>query len=392
MQHTVTLVQDFAVILGLGSLVSLLFQRIKQPVVLGYLVAGIVAGPYTPPFSLVLDLDGVRIWAELGVILLMFTLGLEFNLVELRRIGRTALVTGPFETLVMLVLGTVSGSMMGWSNTDSLYLGAILSISSTTIIIKTIDELGIKSHPFVRQIFGILIVEDVLGILILIAFTMLSYRGQITGWDLLTSGMQLLLVVAGWLALGLLVVPRLVDYVGRTSGDEAMVLLTLALSLGLGAISQSLHYSGALGSFVMGVLISESRELARIERLILPIRNIFATVFFVSIGMLLNPVDIITHWQAVLIISVITVLGKIAGSAAGARMTGQSWKTSLQIGLGLAQIGEFSFIIAGLGVSLGKVSPMLYSLAVAVSIITTFTTPYLIRVALALKKPVNSLS
>jgi CPA2 family monovalent cation:H+ antiporter-2 len=379
--HLFPLIQDLAVILGLASLVSLISQRIKQPIVLGYLVAGIIAGPFTPPFSLILDTEGVKTWAELGVIFLMFGLGLEFNFKKLAGVGLTAVVTGPFEAFFMLGLGFTIGKLAGWSSINSVFLGAILSISSTTIIIKALEELQLKKERFAQLIFGVLVVEDLVGILTLVALSTLGSQDGISGGALAGAAAKLVLVVSAWIIAGMLTVPRLINYVGRRTTDETLTILALSLCLGLVVFASHFRYSSALGAFLMGSIIGESREAHRIEALIQPIRNLFAAVFFVSIGMLLNPADILANWKMIAIVTLATIAGKVISTTLGALLTGQSLETSIQVGFGLAQIGEFSFIIAGLGLSLGVMDPALYSIAVSVSVITTFTTPYLIRMS-----------
>ncbi|HKB88891.1 MAG TPA: cation:proton antiporter [Opitutaceae bacterium] len=372
-------IQDLAVILGLAFVVGWAFQKIKQPLVLGYLLAGIIAGPYTPPFSLILDMEGVHIWSELGVIFLMFSLGLEFSFKRLLAVGLTATITGPFEAVFMLTAGFLTGKIAGWSPIDCVFLGAILAISSTTIIIKALDELGLKKERFAELVFGVLVVEDLVGILLLTSLSTLTSPQGISMWALVGATAKLLLIVGACIGIGLLTVPKLINYVGEKTTDEVLLVLAVGLCLGFVVGAAYFHYSAALGAFLMGSLIAESKELHRIERLILPVRDLFAAVFFVSIGMLLNPTDVLAQWRWVLLISFVTVLGKLVSTTVGALLTKQPFKTSVQVGFSLAQIGEFSFIIAGLGLSLGVMNPMLYSLAISVSVVTTFTTPYLIR-------------
>ncbi len=377
--HLYPLIQDLAVILALSSIVSLICQRFRQPIVLGYLIAGVIAGPYTPPFSLVLDITGVKIWAELGIIFLMFSLGLEFSFRKLLKVGITAAVTGPLEAFFMLGVGFATGKFLGWNSTNSIFLGAILSISSTTIIIKALDELKLKRESFTQLVFGILIVEDLVGILILAGLSTLADPTGISGAKLALAAGKLILVVAAWVFLGLYTVPRLTNKIGRRASDETLTLVSLGLCLALVAFAAYLHYSAALGAFIMGALIAESDEIHRIEKLIEPIRNVFAAVFFVSIGMLLNPADIAKHWAMILLVTFLTIVGKLFSTTLGVRLTGHPLPGAIRVGFSLAQIGEFSFIIAGLGLTLGIMDPALYSIAVSVSVITTFTTPYLIR-------------
>jgi CPA2 family monovalent cation:H+ antiporter-2 len=385
--HFPSIIQDLAVILGAAALASILFQKIKQPVVLGYLLAGLVIGPHTPPFSLVVDEAGIRVWSELGVIFLMFSLGLEFSFKKLLSVGKTAAVTGPFEAVFMLALGFVAGQLVGLSSIDSIFLGAILSISSTTIIIKALDELKLKKERSSQLIFGILVVEDLAGILILVALsTFASSGGQsVSIPQLLLEAAKLIGIVASWIAIGSWILPRLSAWVGRRFGNEALVLLALSLCLFLVTLSAYFHYSVALGAFVMGAILGESDVVHEIEKLLQPIRDVFGAIFFVSIGMLLNPSDIQTYWKLILLVTALTIGGKFISTFIGAKLTGQSKENSIKAGLSLAQIGEFSFIIAGLGLDLKVMSGYLYPVAVATSVITTFTTPYMIRFAQQIK-------
>jgi CPA2 family monovalent cation:H+ antiporter-2 len=375
------LIYDLAVMLGSAGIVVLIFQRIRQPVVLGYLVAGMIVGPYTPPHALVNDIANIQILSELGVIFLMFSLGLEFSFHKLRRVGFSASVIGLIEVLMMVVIGYVAGLALGWTHYDSLFLGAALSISSTTIIIKAIDELGLKTKRFAELIFGVLIVEDLLAILLLVALSTIVVTKNVFSFDIMFAGVKLMLVVGGWFLVGYFILPPLFKRIGNYISQETLTIISVALCLTLVCAAANFHYSTALGAFIMGSILAETVLIHRIEELIKPIRDIFAAVFFISIGMLINPVVIWQNWPVVLLISVLTVGGKIISTSAAAILTGQSLNTSVRTGFGMAQIGEFSFIIAGLGISLSVTTDKLYPLIVAVSAITTFTTPYLIRLS-----------
>jgi CPA2 family monovalent cation:H+ antiporter-2 len=375
------LIRDLAIILGAAAIFSLIFKKIKQPLVLGYLVAGLILGPHTPPSPLVMDLPNIKVWAELGIIFLMFSLGLEFSFHKLSRVGVPAGFTAIFEVISMMTVGYFVGKYLNWSSSDSLFLGAMLSISSTTIIIKALDELKLKKRRFAELIFGILIVEDLVAILILVFLSTFASGSGFSGVELALSAAKLIFVVGIWFITGYFFIPRLVRYVARNGNDETITILSLGLCLSLVVIAAQFHYSAALGAFIMGSILAESSESHRIEELIKPLRDIFAAVFFVSVGMLLNPHTILNNIEYILLIALVTIVGKILSTLFGALIMGQSLRTSLQVGFGLAQIGEFSFIIAGLGMSLGVISDSLYPIGVAVSLITTFTTPYLIRIS-----------
>ena len=377
--HIAPLIHDLAIILGVAGAVTYIFQRIQQPVVLGYIIAGIIVGPYTPPFHLIEDLPNIRTWAELGVVFLMFSLGLEFSFRKLAQVGVSAGATAIFEVVLMILLGFGCGRIFGWSSSDSLFLGAMLSISSTTIIIKALDELGLKKRRFAEIIFGVLIVEDLVAILVLVALPMIEASQRFSIFTFAISAGKLLLVVGGWFIGGYFLIPRMMKQIGKHGTDEMLMVVSLGLCLSLVVLAANLNYSVALGAFIMGSILAESSEVRRIETLIQPLRDIFGAVFFVSVGMLLDPMAIWQHKWAILVISGVTILGKIVSTTLGSLLTGQTLKTSVQVGFGLAQIGEFSFIIASLGVALGVTSDFLYPVGVAVSLLTTFTTPYLIK-------------
>lgn len=375
------LIYDLAIMLGSAGIVVLLFQRIHQPIVLGYLVAGMIVGPYTPPHALVSDIPNIEILSGLGVIFLMFSLGLEFSFHKLTRVGFSATVTGVIEVLLMMVIGYMTGFLMGWPYYDSLFLGAALSISSTTIIIKAIDELNLKTKRFAELIFGVLIVEDLLAILLLVALSTVVLTNNVLSMDMLFATIQLILVVGGWFIVGYFLVPTLFRKIATYISQETLTIISVALCLTLACIAASFHYSTALGAFIMGSIMAETTLVHRIENLIRPIRDIFAAVFFISVGMLIDPKVIIDNWSIVILLSLVTIFGKIITTSLGAFLTGQSLNTSVRVGFGMAQVGEFSFIIAALGLSLKVTSAKLYPLIVAVSAITTFTTPYLIRLS-----------
>lgn len=366
-------------ILAAAGAVSFVFQRIRQPLVLGYIIAGLLIGPHMFSYRMVLDLPNIRIWAELGVIFLMFSLGLEFSFRKLAKVGISASVTSIFEVSAMALVGFGLGTFLGWSNWDRLFLGAMMAISSTTIIIKALDELKLKTRRFAEMIFGILIVEDLIAILMLVALSMLAASQTFSGLALLQSATRLVLVIASWFLAGYFVVPRMVRYVGRLGSDETLTLWSLGLCLLLVVLAAYFDYSVALGAFIMGSILAESTESHRIEELIRPLRDVFAAVFFVSVGMLIDPKVMIQHSGEILLIASALIAGKITFVTLGALITGQTLRTSVQVGFGLAQIGEFSFIIAGLGQVLGVTSSFLYPIAVSVSLITTLTTPAMIR-------------
>lgn len=377
--HLPPLIVDLAMILAVAGIMSIIFQWLKQPVVLGYILAGVIVGPYTPPFQLVKDIPGVQTWAELGVIFLMFTLGLEFSFRKLLNVGVTAGVTAGLEVVFFLVVGYGIGRAMDWSVMDSLFLGAMLSISSTTIIIKALEELKLKTHRFSSLIFGVLIVEDLFAILLLVGLTTIATSGNVSFFGLATAALNLAIVVGSWFITGYFLVPRLMSYIAKKGNNEMLTLVSIGLCLGLVVLASHFGYSAALGAFIMGSILAETKILHKIEDLMAPLRDLFGGIFFVSIGMLIDPKIMWEYKGTIALLCVVTIVGKIFITSFGALLSGQTFKNSIQVGFGLAQIGEFSFIIAGLGVALNATSNKLYPVGVAVSLVTTFTTPYLIK-------------
>ncbi|MBB4817832.1 CPA2 family monovalent cation:H+ antiporter-2 [Pseudomonas alcaligenes] len=379
--HAISFIQDMAVIMLVAGLVTILCHRFKQPVVLGYIIAGFLIGPHTPPFALIHEEETIKILAELGVIFLMFCLGLEFSLRKLFKVGATAFIAAFLEIVLMIWIGYEIGAFFGWSTMDSLFLGAILAISSTTIIIKALSDLKMKNERFAQLIFGVLIVEDILGIGIIALLSGIALSGSVeTGQVFATVGkLSLFMVVA--LVIGILLVPRLLAYVAKFESNEMLLVTVLGLCFGFCLLVVKLEYSMVLGAFLIGAIIAESRQLAQIERLVEPVRDMFSAIFFVAIGLMIDPAILVEYAWPIAVITVAVVLGKMVSCGIGAFIAGNDGRTSLRVGMGLSQIGEFSFIIAALGMTLQVTSDFLYPVAVAVSAITTLLTPYLIRAA-----------
>ncbi|RJG12789.1 cation:proton antiporter [Pseudomonas cavernicola] len=389
--HAISFIQDLAVIMLIAGMVTILFHRFRQPVVLGYIVAGFIIGPHTPPFELIQDEETIKILAELGVIFLMFCLGLEFSLRKLFHVGATAFIAAFLEIVLMIWIGYEIGSYFGWSTMDSLFLGAILAISSTTIIVKALGDLKMKNERFAQLIFGVLIVEDILGIGIIALLSGIALSGTVeTGQVFATVGkLSLFMIVA--LVVGILLVPRLLAYVAKFESNEMLLVTVLGLCFGFCLLVVKLEYSMVLGAFLIGAIMAESRQLAQIERLVEPVRDMFSAIFFVAIGLLIDPKILVEYAWPILVITVAVVLGKMISCGIGAFIAGNDGRTSLRVGMGLSQIGEFSFIIAALGISLQVTSDFLYPVAVAVSAITTLLTPYLIRAADPLSRKLASI-
>ncbi len=386
MQPLAPLIKDLAVILGVASLVTLLFQKIRQPVVLGYLLSGIIVGPHIPPYDLVTDVPSLHTLSELGVIFLMFCLGLDFSFHKLKRVGTPAIISGLFEVLAVLLIGIVLGKILGWPIYDCIFLGAALSISSTTIIIKAMEELGLKNKHFAELVFGILIVEDLLAILLLAGLSIVVGTHAVLSATLADSAIKLFIVVGSWFLIGYFLIPTLIRKLVDVANQETLTIVSVALCLLLVCIAAYFGYSTALGAFIMGSILAETDLIQFIEQYMRPIRDIFAAVFFISVGMLIDPNIIIHNIWVVLLIAIITIVAKILSTTTGALTAGQSLTTAVRSGFSMAQIGEFSFIIAGLGLTLQVTRPALFPIIIAVSAITTFTTPYLIMSSAGLSK------
>jgi CPA2 family monovalent cation:H+ antiporter-2 len=377
--HAISFIQDLAVIMLVAGVVTILFHRLKQPVVLGYIVAGFIIGPHTPPFGLIHDEDTIKTLAELGVIFLMFCLGLEFSLRKLFKVGATAFIAAFLEITLMIWIGYEIGQYFGWSTMDSLFLGAILAISSTTIIVKALNDLKMKNQPFAQLIFGVLIVEDILGIGIIALLSGIAVSGSVSSGEVFSTVGKLSLFMIVALVIGILLVPRLLAYVAKFESNEMLLITVLGLCFGFCLLVVKLEYSMVLGAFLIGAIMAESRQLLKIERLVEPIRDMFSAIFFVAIGLMIDPAILVQYAWPIAVITVAVVLGKMLSCGLGAFLAGNDGKTSLRVGMGLSQIGEFSFIIAALGMTLQVTSDFLYPVAVAVSAITTLLTPYLIR-------------
>lgn len=379
MHHLPHLIEDLGLILVAAALVTILFKRLKQPVVLGYLVAGFLVSPHFPYFFAIEDQENIKIWAEIGVIFMLFGLGLEFSFKKLASVGKTATLGALSEVLFMIGVGYLVGHLLGWSKMDSLFMGAILSVSSTTIIVKAFDELGLKGKGFVSIVFGILIVEDLISILLLVLLSSVAITQTLSGAEVMNTSLRFGFFLILWFLLGIYLLPTFLNRVKVFLSDETILIVSVGLCLLMVIIATKVGFSPALGAFIMGSLLAETREGKRIEHIILPVKDLFSAVFFVSVGMMINPTVIIENYGIILLIVAVTILGKLVSSGLGVLLSGKSFKTSVQSGMSLAQIGEFSFLIAALGVSLNVVSDFIYPITIAVSAVTTFTTPYTIK-------------
>lgn len=377
--HDLSFLHDLAMVMIAAGLVTVLFHRLKQPVVLGYILAGVILGPHTPWLPGIDNEQTIRTLSQLGIIFLMFSLGLEFNLRKLHDVGATAFIGATLAIFMMAGAGFSLGRAFGWSTMDCVFLGAILSISSTTIIIKALSELGLKKEKFAELIFGILIVEDILAIIMIALLSGFATTGSFSSYDIAVTVAKLVSFLGILLVAGLIVVPRLLNYVARFKSDEMLLISVLGLCFGVSLLSVQLEYSVALGAFLIGAIIAEARQIFRIETLLEPIRDMFSAVFFVSIGLLIEPALIVKYAGPIFIITGVVIFGQMFSCTLGTFIAGHDRRVALRVGMGLAQIGEFSFIIASLGLTLKVTSGFIYPIAVAVSAITTLTAPYLIR-------------
>jgi CPA2 family monovalent cation:H+ antiporter-2 len=365
------------IVLCVAGVTTVIFQRLKQPVVLGYILAGLLIGPHVP-LPIVADPEVVHTLSELGVILLMFGLGLEFNLGKLFTATPTAGITAVLQCSLMMWLGFVLAKLLGWTTMESLFAGAVISISSTTIIAKAFDEQNIRGE--LRQfVVAILILEDLIAVLLMAILTGVSSGSGLSAYDLVFTVGRLVGFLVALVTIGLLIVPRLMRMIVRLGRPETIVVGAVGICFGISLLASEFGYSVALGAFVAGMLVAESGKTEQIEPLVQPIRDIFAAVFFVAVGMLIEPREVASHWLAIIAFTVLVVVGKVAGVSFGAFMSGKGTRTSIAAGMSLAQIGEFSFIIAGLGLTLGVIGGQVYPVAVSVSAITTLLTPALIR-------------
>ncbi len=379
MTHVPQLIIDLSLILTMAGIITVIFKKLKQPIVLGYILAGLLVGPNFHLFPTITDIKTIEIWAEIGVIFLLFNLGLEFSFKKLVKVGNTAAITGLFEVFMMLGTGFLTGQLLGWSKTDSLFLGGIIAISSTTIIFRAFDELGLKTQKFTRVVMGILVIEDLTAVLLMVLLSTLSLSQQFAGFELIQSSLKLFFFLTIWFLGGIFVFPTLLRRYRHLMNDESVLITSVALCFGMVFLVTKAGFSAALGAFIMGSILAETTHAEKIEHLLKPVKDLFGAVFFISVGMLINPGLLLDYAVPTAILVLVVILGKTTFVTLGAVISGQPLKKSLQSGMSLSQIGEFSFIIANLGLSLKVTSGFLYPIAVGVSVITTFATPYMMK-------------
>ena len=378
--HEIGFIRDLAVVMMVAGATTILFQRLRQPVLLGYILAGVLIGPHTPGV-LVDDPRAIDDISNLGVVLLMFTLGLEFSVRKLREVGVGVLAVAVGEVGLMLWIGYGIGGLFGWKGMDALFLGAIISLSSTMVATRTLAESGQRHERFAQLVVGLLVAEDLLAIVMLTLLTAVAIGGSVQAEVAFTLIGHLGLFVLVGMILGLLLLPRLVDYVAGFGRDETLLVSVLGICFGASLLAAWMGFSVALGAFLAGAVVAESRSVGRVMHLVEPLRDMFAALFFVAIGLKIDPTMLMEYALPALLIAVAVILGKTLACSVGIFVVGHDARTSLRSGLGMAQIGEFSFVIATLGLSLGVISDFIYPIAVAVSVLCMAATPYLGRSA-----------
>ena len=380
MSEELNLVKDLAVILIAAGFFTIVFKALKQPLILGYIMAGFFVGPHLGLFSLTSH-EAVNQWSEIGIIFLLFALGLEFSFKKLVKVGSAAITMAMVKSVGMFILGVIVAQFMGWTTMEGIFLGGLLSMSSTTIIIKAYDEMGLKKKPYASVIFGSLVVEDLIAVLLMVLLSTMAATGRFEGGAMIKSLVRLVFFLVLWFLVGIYVIPSALKQAKKLLNDETLLVVAVGLCFGMVAIADSVGFSSALGAFVMGSILSETLEGERIEHLLGGIKDLFGAIFFVSVGMMVDPAVIGANWGAVLVLTLVVVIGHLFFSFGGAILAGKGLETATNAGFSLAQLGEFGFIIASLGCSLGVMRDFIYPVVIAVSVITTFTTPYMIKAA-----------
>jgi len=375
------LIADLALILICAGAMTLLFKRLKQPVVLGYIVAGFLASPNMSYMPSVTDLHGIHIWSEIGVIFLLFSLGLEFSFRKILRMGAAPIIAACAVIAGMMLVGMSTGQLFGWSQMDCIYLGGMLAMSSTTIIFKAFDDMGLRQKRFAGLVLSVLIIEDILAIVLMVMLSTLAVSKEFEGSQMLMSILKLAFFLVLWFVVGIYLIPLFLRKVKPLMSNETLLITALALCFGMVVIASAVGFSAAFGAFIMGSILAETVEREQIEHLVSPVKDLFGAIFFVSVGMMVDVALIAEYIVPILCIVASIMLGQTILSTCGFLLAGQSLKTAMQCSFSLTQIGEFAFILATLGTSLHVTSDFLYPIVVAVSVFTTFTTPYMIRLA-----------
>lgn len=379
MQEELNLVADLALILIAAGVFTVISRALKQPLILGYIIAGFIVSPHLGLFPTITSTESVKQWSEIGIIFLLFALGLEFSFKKLLKVGSSALITAGTICLGMLILGITAGSIMGWSIMESIFLGGLMSMSSTTVIIKAYDDMGLKNKPYATLIFGTLVVEDLIAVLLMVLLSTLAVSSKFSGGEMVLSLVRLAFFLILWFLVGLYVIPLLLKKAKKYLNDEILLIISIGLCFGMVALANLAGFSSALGAFVMGSILAETVEGERIEHLLTGIKNLFGAIFFVSVGMMIDPAIIAAHWGVILLLAALAILGLLTFSTTGSLLAGQGLDNSVHVGFTMAQLGEFSFIIASLGCSLGVMRGFIYPVIISVSVLTTFAAPFMIK-------------
>ena len=376
-----TIIHDLALMLIVAGIVTLIFKRLKQPLVLGYIVAGFLVSPHMPYTASVADTDNIHLWADIGVMFLLFSLGLDFSFKKILKMGASPFISAMVIIFSMSMLGVCVGKAFSWSRMDCIFLGGMLAMSSTTIIYKAFDDLGLRQQQFAGLVMSVLILEDILAIVMMVMLSAIASGNNPDSGQMLGSVVKIVFFLVLWLVVGIFAIPIFLRRVRRLINNEVLLVVSLGLCCAMAVISTKVGFSSAFGAFIMGSILAETVEAEKIEKLVEPVKNLFGAIFFVSVGMLVDPQIIISYAWPIVTLVLTILIGQALFGSFSFLLAGESLKSAMRCGFSMAQIGEFSFIIASLGLSLGVISDFLYPVVVAVSVITTFLTPYMIRLA-----------
>ena len=375
------LIQDLALILVVAGAVTLVFKKLKQPLVLGYIVAGFLVSPHMPYTASVVDMSNIHLWAEIGVMFLLFSLGLDFSFKKILKMGASPIISVISIIFAMSMLGILVGHSFGWSHMDSIFLGGMLAMSSTTIIYKAFDDLGLRQQQFAGLVMSVLILEDILAIVMMVMLSAIANGSGADSSQMVMSVAKIIFFLVLWLVVGIFAIPLFLRSVRKLINAEVLLIVSLGLCCAMAVFSTKVGFSSAFGAFIMGSILAETIEAERIEKLVEPVKNLFGAIFFVSVGMLVDPKILVDYALPIIALVLTIIVGQSIFGSFAFMLGGESLKSAMRCGFSMAQIGEFSFIIASLGLSLGVISNFLYPVVVAVSVITTFLTPYMIRLA-----------
>jgi len=375
------LIEDLALILMVAGVVTLVFKKLKQPLVLGYIVAGFLVSPHMPYTASVVDMSNIHLWADIGVMFLLFSLGLDFSFKKILKMGASPIISVICIIFAMSVLGVIVGQSFGWSRMNCIFLGGMLAMSSTTIIYKAFDDLGLRQQQFAGLVMSVLILEDILAIVMMVMLSAIASGNNPDGGQMLGSVMKIGFFLVLWLVVGIFAIPLFLRRVRKLINSEVLLIVSLGLCCAMAVFSTKVGFSSAFGAFIMGSILAETIEAERIEKLVEPVKNLFGAIFFVSVGMLVDPHILIDYALPIFVLVMTIIVGQAIFGSISFMLGGESLKSAMRCGFSMAQIGEFSFIIASLGLSLGVIGDFLYPVVVAVSVITTFLTPYMIRLA-----------